>query len=103
MTACPCDPDSPLGRVLGKARELASEVRQIAERVHDMAEESHRLTATARRHSERARQLAETGRQEARAVKHSIVWSLDTTSEIARAPPCCPEAQTLRDDLPMAD
>ena len=84
MAGPPSDQESPLSRVLQKARDLAREVRETAERVHKAARESHRLTAVARRHSERGRQLSEKGRQEARVVKHSIGWSLDATQKAGR-------------------
>ena len=84
MAGPPCDQESPLSRVLRKARDLAQEVRKTAERVHQEAKESHRLTAIARRQSERGRQLSEKGRQEARAVEHSIGWSLDATQKAGR-------------------
>jgi hypothetical protein len=78
------DPGSPLGRLLQKARDLAQEVRRTADRVHEEAKEAHRLTEVSRRHSERGRQLSETGRQEARAIKTSITWNLDTAHKAAR-------------------
>jgi hypothetical protein len=84
MAGSPSDPESPLGRVLRRARDLAQEVRETAERVHNEAQESHRLTAVARRYSERGRQLSEAGREEARAVKRSISWSLDTANKAGR-------------------
>lgn len=87
MAGSPSDPESSLGRVLRKARDLARQVRETAERVHNEAQESHRLTVIARRHSERGRLLCEAGRKEARAVKRSISWSLDTANKAGRRLP----------------
>jgi len=72
-------PEPPLSRVLARAQELAEQVRETAERVHQEAKEAHRLTELARQQAERGRELSKIGREEARAVAHSIKWSIDTS------------------------
>jgi methyl-accepting chemotaxis protein len=84
MARSPTDPKSLRESVLEKMRDLAEQVRRTAERVHQQAIESHRLTEIARQQSDRGRELSRAGKEEARSVRHSVGWSVDSANEAHR-------------------